>query len=76
MEVSCINKNAVNHKTNRSFIKAQQVCFSSAVENPFSHIPILYQHITNLQGDIGDLLAKSAHFVTSQVFHTTLHSRF
>lgn len=59
MEVSCINKNAVNHTTNRSFIKAQQMCFSSAVESPFNHTPRLYQHVTNLQGDIRDLLAKS-----------------
>lgn len=59
MEVLCIDKNAVNHTTNRSFIKAQQVCFPPAVENSFQCTQIFQQHVSNLQGDIKDLLAKS-----------------
>lgn len=73
MEVSCIKKNVVNHTTNRSFIKAQQMCFSSAVESPFSHTPTLYQHVTNLQGDIRDVLAKSHHLPDK---YSIGHNRF
>lgn len=67
MEVLCINKNAVNQTTNRSFIKAQQVCFSPAVKNLFKCTQILQQHVSNLQGGIGDLLAKSYRYCQTNI---------
>lgn len=58
MEVLCIDKNAVNHTTNRSRIQAQQVCFPPAAETPSSALKY-FSNVSNLQGDIRDLLAKS-----------------
>lgn len=58
MEVLCINKSAVKHPTNRSFIKAQQVCFPPAAQNLYKRSQRFQRRSPELPADTSNLLAK------------------
>lgn len=76
MEVLCINESAVKHPTNRSFIKAQQVCFPPAAQNLYKCSQRFQRRSPELPADTSNLLAKSFHYYQEKKSRRILYSGF